>query len=394
MAVPQLHTFRFRPAVPADQECVQSLFREHLHSLGYSPDAELDADMVDFVAGYGGAGDALLLVLDNQDQPVGMGGMRGGEIRRIYIRPASRGRGAARSLVLHLLQGGIAHGQAEFRAVISRHNDYMRQVFQACGFLPTGLTPDHLKMRDCELLLLALPRHRQRPVLLITGGSRGLGRQLVQHFAPRCNIVFGWWNSAAEALALAHEQAAHGHWAWPARCDVRDAARVAFLAALVQTVAGPCQHLIHTAGTFSLQSLKDMDAATWREELDTTVTAAFHAWRAFAPQLLLHPRARVIFIGDSAAEQLRARKVSTAYYIGKHGLILLARTIAQEHQQSGLTCNVVSPGVLPNSIDLDQPGMKANVSFEEVAGAVEFLLSPAADAVSGSHLVASRGWNV
>jgi len=162
----------------------------------------------------------------------------------------------------------------------------------------------------------------------------------------------------------------------------------------VELIAGPCQTLIHSTGMFSLQPLAEMTPEIWRDELDSTVTAGFHLWRAFGPQLTAHPRSRVVFIGDSAAEQLRARRHSTAYYVGKHGLVLLARTIASERQQTGLTCNVVSPGVLPNSIDLDQPGIKTNVEFAEIASIVDFLLSPAADAVSGSHLIASRGWNV
>ncbi len=389
-----VNPLRIRPATTADRFAIRQLFEEHLASLGYAPDAELDADMADFSASYTGAGNTFLLAEDATGQPVGMGGIRQGEIRRIYVRPGSRGQGTARALVLQSLQAAIAGGQADFRAIIARHNDYMRQVFQACGFVPTGLTPDHLKMRDCELLVLARPRDRRRPVMVITGGSRGLGRQLVAHFAPRCNVVFGWRNSPAAALALAHEQAALGHWAWPVRCDVRDGPRVNFLAAWVNALAGPCQSLIHTTGTFSLKALDELDAATWQEELDSTVTAGFHTWQAFAPQLKAHDRSRVIFMGDSAAEQLRARRHSTAYYIGKHGLVLLARTIANDHQQTGLTCNVVSPGVLPNSIDLDQPGMKTNVGFDEIAGVIDFLLSPAADAVSGSNLIASRGWNV
>jgi NAD(P)-dependent dehydrogenase (short-subunit alcohol dehydrogenase family) len=101
----------------------------------------------------------------------------------------------------------------------------------------------------------------------------------------------------------------------------------------------------------------------------------------------------VVFLGDSAAERLQSRRHSTAYYIGKHGLVLLARTIASGNQTTGLTCNVVSPGVLPNSLDLDQPGMKPNVTFAEIAGTIDYLIGPAADAISGSHLIASRGWN-
>lgn len=394
MKPPAPMEFEIRPAVAADGAVVDRLFEEHLASLGYQPDAELDADMAEFPRAYSGASGRFLLALAPDGQPAGISGIREGEIRRVYVRPAFRGHGLARQLVLRLIEAAIAGGARQFQAIISRRNDYMRAVFQACGFLPTGLTPDHLKMRDCEILLLTPPPDPTRPVVVITGGSRGLGRHLVGHFASRCNVVFGWWNSEEAAVELAREQAALGHWVWPVRCDARDGNRVAFLAALVNRVAGPCQTLINNTGTFSLKSLAEVDPATWQEELDTTVTAGFHAWRAFAKQLQSHHRSRAIFIGDAAAEQLRARRHSTAYYIGKHGLVLLARTIANENQQTGLTCNVVSPGVLPNSLDLDQPGIKANVEFEEIAGVIDFLLSPAADAVSGSNLIASRGWNV
>jgi 3-oxoacyl-[acyl-carrier protein] reductase len=230
--------------------------------------------------------------------------------------------------------------------------------------------------------------------MFITGGSRGLGRELVRHFTGRYNVIFGWHHSAADAHALAEEIATRGDWALPLQLDVRDPEQLGHAAQVVHEAVGPCQALLHTTGTFSLKRLSEMDAATWREELDSTVNAGFFAWRAFGDQLKTQPRSRVIFIGDSAAEQLRARRESTAYYVGKHGLVLLARTIASEHQQTGLTCNVVSPGVLPNSIDLDQPGMSANVQFSELAGVIDFLLSPAADAISGSQIVASRGWNV
>ncbi|GEM_PF-1464241 len=233
-----------------------------------------------------------------------------------------------------------------------------------------------------------------RPTMVITGGSRGLGRHLVTHFAASYNVVFGWRNSGAEAESLFAAVQARGNWVLPVQFDVTDPDQVDAMATRVSGAVAECNALVHTTGHFSMKPLDDMDPETWRLEMDSTVNAGFYAWRSFAGQLRTHERSRVVFVGDSAAEHLRAKPESTSYYIGKHGLVLLARTIARENQTSGLTCNVVSPGVLPNSVDLDQPGMKVNISYEEVAGVVEYLLSPGADAVSGSNIVASRGWNV
>lgn len=233
-----------------------------------------------------------------------------------------------------------------------------------------------------------------RPAMYITGGSRGLGRELVRHFAPAYQVGFGWRNSESDARELTDEVRRAGGRVSAFPCDATDEAALRKTAEEFSREAGPCRVLIHTTGAFNEVPLSATDSSMWREQLESTVTAGFLAWQAFATQLTSHPRSRVIFIGDSAAEQLRARDQAIGYYVGKHGLILLARSIAAAERRHGLTCNVVSPGVMPNSIDLHEPGMAVNVTFTEIAGVIEFLLSPAADAVSGSHLIASRGWNL
>lgn len=233
-----------------------------------------------------------------------------------------------------------------------------------------------------------------RPTMLISGGSGGLGRELVRHFSAQHNVVFGFRESVRDAESLFEEIRGARNWALPVQVDVTHAGQVEQLREKVSGLCGGLDVFVHTTGHFSMTKFHNMDVETWNAEIDSTVNAAFYLWKSFSHLLTASERGRVIFIGDSAAEHLRAKRESTAYYIGKHGLVLLARTIASEHQGTGLTCNVVSPGVLPNSVDLDEPGMKVNVQFDEIAGVMEFLLSSAGDAVSGSNIVASGGWNV
>ncbi len=99
-------------------------------------------------------------------------------------------------------------------------------------------------------------------------------------------------------------------------------------------------------------------------------------------------------IGDSAADKVKGYAKSLGYYIGKHGVLLVTKAVASRWRAKSATCNCVSPGVLPNSIDLDQPNMKVNVQFADLAGIIRFLLSPAGDAINGANIQASRGWNV
>jgi 3-oxoacyl-[acyl-carrier protein] reductase len=393
-APPDLPEIVLRSAGPEDRDPLRELFAEHLAALGYAPDAALDADMDDAPAHYQGTGNAFRVAVAPDRRLIAMGGVRQGELRRLYVRPEYRGRGVIRAVVLDLLRTPSPDLAPGWRAVVARDNLPMRQALLACGFQGTGVAPESPPAPQGEVFELPLPRDRSRPAAVVTGGSRNLGRHLVERLAARYNVVFCWRRDVEAAQATRETVRRQGGWAVGARCDVTRRGGVEFLAELTQVVAGPCQVLIHNAGHYSLAPLTAISEATWREELDSTVGAAFWAFRAFDAQLRSHPRSRMIVIGDSAAGQLRAVAHSPGYYVGKHGVLTVARSIAAHWQRTGATCNCVSPGVLPSSIDLDRPRMAVNVQFDEIGGIVDFLVSPAADAINGAHLVASRGWNV
>lgn len=162
---------RFRVASAADAAAVHGLFAEYLASLGLTPDAELDADLVDFPAAYTAPGDTFLVAIGADGQLRGMGGIRRGELRRVFVRASQRGRGLARALVLRLLQFGISTGQMQFHGVIARSNGSIREVDLACGLLPTGRVPAHPKQRDCEILAVTRPLVLSRPGMLLVGGT-------------------------------------------------------------------------------------------------------------------------------------------------------------------------------------------------------------------------------
>ena len=175
----------FRVASAADAPAVNQLFAEYLGSLGLTPDAELDADLVDFPAAYTAPGDTFLVATGPDGQLRGMGGIRRGELRRVFVRAAQRGRGLARALVLRLLQAAIATGQTQFHGVIARSNAAIREVDLACGLLPTGRAPAHPKQRDCEILAVTRPPDLSRPVMVLIGGTPENWRALLSQFAPQ-----------------------------------------------------------------------------------------------------------------------------------------------------------------------------------------------------------------
>lgn len=276
---------QFRVASGADAPQVAALFEEYLNDLGLSPDAELDADMVDFPRAFTAPGDTFLLITGPDGSLLGMGGLRGGELRRTFVRPQYRSQGLARLLALRLLQAGIATGQTELRGVVARDNAASREKNFACGLLPTGRTLAHPKQRDCEILALTRPPDLGRPALLIAGGNPSHWAALLPHFTPQFNVLLVWHESVADTLEAVRAQVALGHWVGAIRCDLAHATRLAFLAEVAHTIAGPCRVLLALPGAVAtLPALR----------------------QAFAPQLAAHPAAQVVV----AAEPLCAEELS------------------------------------------------------------------------------------
>ncbi|MEM7675918.1 MAG: SDR family oxidoreductase, partial [Myxococcota bacterium] len=114
------------------------------------------------------------------------------------------------------------------------------------------------------------------------------------------------------------------------------------------------------------------------------------------PMLRESERPRVINIGDSAADRIEARVLATPYHIAKIGVNILTRSFAKSLKDEKVTINMVSPGFLENSVG--SPGERLPndrpSSFEDMTGAIRYLLSPAADRVSGANIVVSDGWNL
>ena len=268
---------QFRVASAADAPAVAALFAEYLADLRLAPDAELDANMADFPRAFTGPGDTFLLLTGPDGTLLGMGGLRGGELRRTFVRPPYRRQGLALRLTLRLLQASIATGQTELRAVVARDNPAIREKNFACGLLPTGRIPAHPKLHDCEILALTRPPDLTRPVMVIAGGSPSHWDTLLPSFTRHFNILLIWHESVTATEQAVRAQAALGHWVGAIRCDLAHAARLAFLAEIAHTIAGPCRVLLALPGAVAtLPALR----------------------QAFAPQLAAHPAAQVVVVAE------------------------------------------------------------------------------------------------
>jgi len=151
MAQRQTGAWLIRPATGTDRPAIRRLFARHLAELGYAPDTVKDADMVEFPGPYARAPNAFLVATGPGGRIVGMAGLLGGEIRRVYVRAGSRNRGVAKALVGQLAQRAREVGLKELWAVVAKSNLPIRRVLLGCGFSATGRSPASGPAQHCEV---------------------------------------------------------------------------------------------------------------------------------------------------------------------------------------------------------------------------------------------------
>ena len=104
----------------------------------------------------------------------------------------------------------------------------------------------------------------------------------------------------------------------------------------------------------------------------------------------------IINIGYATAGKIDARPLTTPYHIAKTGVLLLTKALAAELASRQITVNMVSPGVLENSLSkpLHEIPMNRLGSFDDMIGVIRFLLSEKGSYITGQHIEVAGGWRV
>jgi 3-oxoacyl-[acyl-carrier protein] reductase len=233
-------------------------------------------------------------------------------------------------------------------------------------------------------------------VVLVTGGSRGIGLACAQWFLSRGDRVAVTSRSGSVEGDTGPDA---GHLLSLA-CDVTDPAQVNAAFEAIEEQWGPVEILVANAGVTRDTLVLRMSEEAWSEVIDTNLTGVFRVTkRALAKMIRLH-RGRVIMVSSVGAYIGSAGQAN--YAASKAGLVGMARAIAREVGSRQITVNVVAPGLVATDMT-DALGeerialMTTQVplgrigSVEDVAGVVGFLASPAAAYVTGAVLPVDGG---
>ncbi len=233
--------------------------------------------------------------------------------------------------------------------------------------------------------------------ILITGGSRGIGRALVEAFTAEGNaVVFLYRENVVAAETVAQTTGAVA-----IRADVANPDEVRRAVAEAEAaLGGHIEVLVSNAGVSHIGLLQDMTDAEWRQVCDTNLSGAFYLCRAVIPGMVAAQSGRIIHIGSMWGKVGASCEV--AYSATKAGLRGLTMALAKELGPSGITVNCVEPGFIETEMNaaIDED-TRASLAAEtplgrtgtphDVAAAVTFLASDAAAFITGQILGVDGG---
>ncbi len=247
-----------------------------------------------------------------------------------------------------------------------------------------------------------MTRNESRPgedrrTVIVTGASRGIGAAIARRLAAAGHGV-ALVARNGEALAEMASELGDGVRAYPA--DISDWDAVREVVAAVQEDFGTIYGLVNNAGMTRDGLLVRMSPEQWQAPLDVNLNGTFYFTRAAASVMMRARQGRIVNI--SSVIGLTGNAGQANYAASKAGIIALTKSVAKELGGRNVTCNAVAPGFIETEMTADLPakvkdGMLAQIPLkrlgrgEDIAGVVEFLLSPAAAYITGQTLVVDGG---
>ena len=234
-------------------------------------------------------------------------------------------------------------------------------------------------------------------IALVTGSSRGLGRNIALRLAEVVDgVAVHYKKSRKRALEVVRAIREKGKKSSAFQADLMKEREASGLVKRVEDRFGRIDILINNFGPILVKPWQELTAIDWEYILRSNLESAFFCLKAALPGMKRRKWGRIINIGYSRAEQLVAYSSITPYAIAKTGLLILTRSVAASVASSGITVNMVSPGlmeegVLPPSKSVPERRLGR---FEDISEAVLFLVSEKASYITGINLIVAGGWKI
>jgi NAD(P)-dependent dehydrogenase (short-subunit alcohol dehydrogenase family) len=243
----------------------------------------------------------------------------------------------------------------------------------------------------------------QGRAVFISGGSSGIGAELVRAFAAQGAKVAFCGTRPDGGKPLIDEVVAAGHAApWYGACDVRDVLAYQALLARISSEVGPIRVLVNNAGRDDRHKMEEVTSEFWDDRIALNLKHYFFAIQAVAAGMEKAGGGSVINMGS--VSWMRGRPNLVGYTTAKAGILGLTRTLARELGARNIRVNALVPGAIvtdrQNALHrdpaadkefLDAQCLKIRLDPGHVARATLFLAADDSDGMTGQHVLVDGG---
>lgn len=241
-------------------------------------------------------------------------------------------------------------------------------------------------------------------IALVTGGSRGIGREIAIGLASKgCNVAITYSGSETQAAKVVDELQEHGIKALAVKADTRNASLVDAMVKEVEDKLGRIDILVNNAGITKDNLLIRMSEDDWDQVIDVNLKGAFLTSKAVAKGMMKNRYGKIINI--SSVVGIMGNPGQANYSASKAGLIGLTKTLAKELASRGIRVNAIAPGFVNTDMtetlkeDVRDAMMKAIplgyfAEPKEISNLVNFLAGEESDYITGQVIQIDGGMHI
>ncbi len=238
-------------------------------------------------------------------------------------------------------------------------------------------------------------------VILVTGGSRGIGRSIALAFAePGSVVAIGYRSGEQAAAGVLAELKSQGAEGMTLRADVTDLAQVR---SMIDALVSRCNRidvLVNNAGGSRDGLLALMDPGDWDAVLDLNLKGVFHCCKVVTRPMMAQRGGAIVNV--SSLSGITGLPGQTNYAAAKGGVNAFTKALAQEVARFGIRVNAVAPGLVETEMATQIPApqrerllssvpMGRMATPEEIAAVVKFLASDDASYITGQVIPVTGG---
>ncbi|MBO6797232.1 3-hydroxybutyrate dehydrogenase [Maricaulis sp.] len=252
-------------------------------------------------------------------------------------------------------------------------------------------------------------------VAIVTGSTSGIGAAMAEALAENgAHIVLNGLGDADEIEALRSKISAdHGVEVRYHGANMLKADEIADMVASTEKEFGRLDILMNNAGIQHVSPVEDFPAEKWDAIIAINLSSVFHGAKAAVPIMKRQGKGRIVNL--ASAHGLVASPFKSAYVAAKHGVMGFTKTLALEVAEDGITCNAICPGYVKTPLVENQIADTARargiseeevvrdvmlaaqptkqfVTYEQLAGALLYLVSDAGANMNGSWISVDGGW--